>query len=66
MNYNFKTIEKKITADGWERVRMCGSHFLYRKIGCSQTIVIPNHKGKDLSIAVIKNLENWTGLSLRR
>lgn len=66
MNYNFKAIEKKITADGWERVRVCGSHFLYRKNGCAQPIVIPNHKGKDLSITVIKNLESRTGLSLRR
>lgn len=62
----FKKIEKKITAAGWKLVRINGSHYQYRKVGCDSLLVIPNHNGKDLSIGVIKNLEKQTGLSLRR
>ena len=66
MNTNFKTIEKKIVADGWTLVRITGSHYQYKKQGCMPTVVIPNHNGRDLSIGVIKNLERITGLSLTR
>lgn len=66
MNTNFKQIEKKIVADGWVLVRVNGSHYQYKKPNNPNTVVIPNHRGRDLSIGVIKNLENITGLSLRR
>ncbi|MBS6642538.1 MAG: type II toxin-antitoxin system HicA family toxin [Clostridiaceae bacterium] len=65
MNTNFRKIEKTIVAGGWALDRVNGSHYLYKKEGCLP-IVIPNHKGRDLSIGVIKNLESITGLSLRR
>ncbi|MBT9779165.1 addiction module toxin, HicA family [Clostridium sp. MCC353] len=65
MNTNFRKIEKTIVADGWALDRINGSHYLYKKEGFSP-IVIPNHKGRDLSIGVTKNLESITGLSLRR
>ncbi len=63
---NFKKIEKIILADGWVLVRVCGSHYQFKKIGVSQTVVIPNHGSKDISTGVLKNLEKITGLSLRR
>ena len=62
---NFKKIEKIIAADGWVLVRVNGSHYQYKHPANPNTITIPNHNGKDLSIGVIKNLENTTGLSLR-
>ena len=65
MNTDFRTIEKKVTADGWILVRITGSHFQFKKEGVPKTLVIPNHSGRDVSIGVLKNLEKITGLSLR-
>lgn len=66
MNTDFRTIEKKVTAEGWVLVRISGSHFQFKKEGVAQTLVIPNHNGRDLSVGILKNLEKITGLSLRR
>ncbi len=62
----FKKVEKIIKADGWKLVRITGSHYQYKKAGCVDTVVIPNHNSKDLSIGVIKSLEKITGLSFSR
>ena len=63
---NFKTIERLIVTDGWKLIRICGSHYQYKKADIPLTAVIPNHDSKDISISVLKNLERITGLSLRR
>lgn len=63
---NFKTIEKKMVTNGWFLVRVSGSHYQYKHPTNCNTITIPNHNGKDLSVGVLKNLEKITGLSLRR
>lgn len=62
---NFKKIEKKITSDGWVLVRVCGSHYQYKKTNVPKTVILPNHGSKDISIGVLKNLEKITGLALR-
>lgn len=62
---NFRTIEKKIVANGWFLVRVNGSHYQYKHPDKNLTLTIPNHNGKDLSIGVICNLEKITGLSFR-
>ena len=62
----FREIEKILKADKWVLIRVTGSHHQYRKVGVSNSIVIPNHNGKDLSIGVVKDLEKKTGLSFRR
>lgn len=59
-------IEKLISADGWYLVRTNGSHHMFKKEGCADLLVIPNHGNKDLSIGVMKNLEKTSGLSFRR
>ena len=66
MNTDFRTVVKKVTADGWVLVRITGSHYQFKKEGNPKTLVIPNHGGKSLSIGVLKQLEKITGLSLRR
>ena len=63
---NFKVVEKIVKADGWVLVRVTGSHYQYKKIGVAETLVIHYHGKKDISIGVMKNLENISGLSLRR
>ncbi|MCR5626507.1 MAG: type II toxin-antitoxin system HicA family toxin [Lachnospiraceae bacterium] len=60
----FRQIENRITEDGWKRVRVCGSHYQYKKEGVAKLVVIPNHSCRDISIGVLKNLERITGLSL--
>ena len=62
---DFRSIEKKITADGWVLVRISGSHYQYKKVGVSANAVSPFHRGKAVSIGVIKSLERITGLSLQ-
>lgn len=63
---NFRQIEKKLIADGWYLVRICGSHYQYKHPTISKTLTVPNHGKKDISIGVVCNLEKATGLSLRR
>lgn len=63
---NFRTIERKIIANGWFLVRINGSHHMFKNPQNNLTITVPNHKGKDLSIGVIRSLEKATGLSLRK
>lgn len=63
---SFRKIEKKIMADGWVLVRVCGSHYQYSKAGCAESVVIPYHGGRDISIGVVLSIECATGLPLRR
>lgn len=63
---NFRKIEKKIVANGWYLIRVCGSHYQYKHSAISETITVPNHGSKDISIGVVHNLEKVTGLSLSR
>lgn len=62
---DFKRVEKLITADGWVLTRISGSHYQYKKVGVEHTAVIPFHRGRSISIGVIKSLERVTGLSLQ-
>ena len=63
---NFRQIEKKLLANGWYLVRVCGSHYQYKHPVISKPITVPNHGSRDISIGVVRNLEKVTGLSLRR
>lgn len=62
----FREVDKVLKASGYQVVRICGSHYQYRKAGVPYPITVPNHNGKDISIGVLKDLEKKTGLSLRR
>ena len=61
----FREASRRIKKDGWVLERVLGSHYQYKNIHYSMTVVIPNHGSKDLSIGVLKNLEKITGLPLR-
>ncbi len=62
----FREIEKILKADKWVLIRINGSHYQYRKVGNPNSVVVPNHGSKDLTIGLLKSLEKKTGLSLRR
>lgn len=67
MNTDFRTVVKKVTANGWDLVQKINdSHFQFKKEGNSKTLVIPKRGGKGPSDSVLKQLEKITGLSLRR
>lgn len=59
----FREIKKILKANGWVLIRVSGSHHQYRKTGCPNSITVPNHNGRDLTIGVLKDLEKKTGLS---
>lgn len=62
----FREVEKILKADCWELIRVSGSYHQYKKAGIPNSITIPNHNGKNLTIGVLKDLKKKTGLSLRR
>lgn len=61
----FKDVKRKLEKNGWRVARICGSHFQFQNASDDQTICLPYHGNKDISIGVIKSLERATGLSLR-
>lgn len=61
----FKAIDKKLCKNGWYRVRINGSHNIYKHEFFSVSISVPNHGKESISTGVIKSLERVTGLSLR-
>lgn len=63
---NFRQVSNKLKKEGWEVVRVAGSHYQFRKEGCCSTVTVPYHHGKTLSLNVIKSIEKQSGLSLRR
>lgn len=52
MSNNFKSIEKKLTSNGWQLVRISGSHHQYKKAGVSTLATIPNHGKKKIYLSV--------------
>ena len=63
---NFRQVSNILKKEGWEVVRVAGSHYQFRKEGCCSTVTVPYHPGKTLSLNVIKSIEKQSGLSLRR
>jgi len=61
----FREVDKILRKNGWKCIRINGSHHQYQKNNAGPTVTVPNHKGRDISIGVLKNLERGTGLSFR-
>ena len=59
----YRQVDKILKSNGWQLVRVKGSHHQYKKAGVDFCASVPNHSGKDLSIGVLKGLERGTGLS---
>lgn len=54
-------VAKILKNNGYSLVRTIGSHCQYKKLG-SPIITVPRHSSKDLSIGVLKSIEQKTGL----
>lgn len=59
----YQEVEKILKANGWCFVRKNGSHAQFRKVGESYVATVPEHKGKTITIGVLKSLMRGTGLS---
>lgn len=62
----FKDIKRVLVSNGWRVVRINGSHYQFSHPDYpGRVVTVPNHGKKDISLAVLKNIERGTGLSLR-
>ena len=51
-----KEFEKILKRQGWQLVRIKGSHHVYMKIGYAVRIVVPVHGNKSLKVGLQKHL----------
>jgi predicted RNA binding protein YcfA (HicA-like mRNA interferase family) len=51
-----------ILQDGWYEVKQVGSHHQYKHSTKSGKVTIPEHKGKDINMTVVKSILKQAGL----
>ena len=61
---NSKDVIKALKKDGWEMVRVTGSHHHFRHSKKSGTVTVP-HPKKDLPRGTLKSIKKQSGLKLR-
>jgi predicted RNA binding protein YcfA (HicA-like mRNA interferase family) len=57
-----KDIIRKLEANGWEFVRMNGSHRIFRHIQTGKTTVVAGNKNDDVPKSTEKQIYKQTGL----
>ena len=58
----FREVEKMILQDGWYEIRQVGSHHQYKHPTKPGKVTIPEHKGKDINLQVVKSILKQAGL----
>lgn len=58
----FREVEKIVLADGWYKVKQVGSHCQYCHPIKPGKITIPNHRGKDIHISIVKSILKQAGI----
>ena len=51
-----KELAKLLEANGWNLLRIQGSHHIYGKVGNAARISIPIHRNQDLKIGLLRSL----------
>ncbi len=51
-----KELAKLLEANGWDLLRIQGSHHIYGKVGNPSRISVPIHRNQDLKIGLLRNL----------
>jgi predicted RNA binding protein YcfA (HicA-like mRNA interferase family) len=51
-----KELAKLLEANGWDLLRIQGSHHIYGKVGNSARISVPIHRNQDMKIGLLRNL----------
>jgi predicted RNA binding protein YcfA (HicA-like mRNA interferase family) len=59
-----KEVIRRLQADGWQLVRVNGSHHVY-KHGTKPGLVVVKHPARDYPIGTLKSMEKQSGLALR-
>ena len=58
----FRELEKILKADGWVEVNQVGSHHQYKHPIKKGKVTVPEHKGKDINMTVVKSVLKQAGL----
>ena len=58
----FREVEKILLKDGWYEVKQVGSHHQYKHPEKPGKVTIPEHKGKDINLSVVKSIMRQAGL----
>lgn len=51
-----KELAKLLEANGWNLLRIQGSHHIYGKVGNPARISVPIHRNQDMKIGLLRNL----------
>jgi len=51
-----KELAKLLEANGWDLLRIQGSHHIYGKVGNHSRISVPIHRNQDMKIGLLRNL----------
>lgn len=62
---NGKQVIAKLKAEGWQLVRIEGSHHIFEKPGFLRAVPVPVHGSKDIGIGLLKAIEKQTGVKLK-
>lgn len=63
----FYAVKEFLETNGWSEVVSCGSRVAFQKVGVSNTVIVPNYgESRDIPDDVLRDLEQKTGLPLRR
>ena len=57
-----KQLAKLLEKNGWELLRIQGSHHIYGKSGNEARISVPVHKNQDLKVGLLRHLLKLAGL----
>jgi predicted RNA binding protein YcfA (HicA-like mRNA interferase family) len=57
-----KELAKLLEANGWDLLRIQGSHHIYGKVGSPSRISVPIHRNQDMKIGLLRNLLKTAGL----
>ncbi len=60
-----RIVIKALESEGWILVSQKGSHMKFKKEG-KETIVVPNHPGKDIPNGTLSNIVKSTGINLKK
>ena len=61
-NISGKKLCKILEENGWELVRIAGSHHVFAKQGETARIVVPVHANKEIKIGLLKAILKTAGL----
>lgn len=61
-NISGKKLCKILEENGWELVRIAGSHHVFAKQGETARIVVPVHANKEIKVGLLKAILKTAGL----